>query len=214
METRFYVSEPGDCDHLNDKSRKMLALYRHALRDADFQPDEVESIRDILKDCGPATEIMGKRILREFLINSIPTWNPESIEAFEASAMVGKLNQEIEKWDQELEELSLDDAETEQEKLAWFAEEYAEEIADAMQHLKDDLDTIVENNPDLVDAKILPCLVKTTDAEGISSHQEFALRLFVQPEDPWVTLTIDDLEHMLSVLRKYKPVETDGQGKF
>lgn len=213
METRFYVSEPGDCDHLNDKSRKMLALYRHALRDADFQPEEVESIRDILKDCGPATEIMGKRILREFLINSIPTWNPESIEAFEASAMVGKLNQEIEKWDHELEELSLDDEETEDEKRAWFFEEYTEEIgAIAAIRLKEDLETMVLNNPSLGKVEVVPCSVKTTDSDGVSHDKEFALKITPLSGEP-VTLTIDDLDLMLAVLSDYKPVE-DGQGEF
>ncbi|HWV31028.1 MAG TPA: hypothetical protein VN038_15320 [Dyadobacter sp.] len=215
METRFYVSEPGDCDHLTDKAQKMLALYRHAICDETFEAEEVESIVDILKSCGPDTELRGKQVLRKILVASIPKWKEGSIEAFEATAMIGRLDQEIKQLEAECEELSLNDEETEDEKMAWFGEEYAEEIAAvAAIHLKDDLDAIVENNPALVDAQVVPCSVKITDAVGVSSHQEFALRLYVQPEDPWVTLTIDDLEHMLSVLRDYKPVETDGQGEF
>ena len=210
METRFYVSEPGDCDHLTDKAQKMLALYRHALCDTDFLPEEVESIRDILRDCGQATEVMGKRILRAFLVASNESMVSSLFSSREATAMIGRLDQEIAQWESELEELSLSDEETDDEKLEWFAEEYSEEISTiAGIRLKEDLGTIVESNPSLVDADVIPCTVKTTDADGVSHHQEFALQINPLPGMP-VTLTIDDLELMLSVLKDYKPVE-DGQ---
>jgi hypothetical protein len=118
----FFIETPGDCDYLSNKEKTMLYLYSYTINDEKYSADDVESIHNILKECGYLAELLGKKILRKYLVDSIPKWDPESIEAFEATAMVGNIDMELAEWDKECSELSLEDDDSEDDKIEFFAE--------------------------------------------------------------------------------------------